>query len=56
MSKINLKKATLDEIWDECAMVEGTPYGHNMIGIMCNVVKDRFGEDEAKRLFEAYQA
>ena len=55
MSKINLKTATMDEIEDECSRVYGTPYGHNIIGIMCSVVKDRFGEEEADRLFEEWQ-
>ena len=55
MSKINLKTATLGQIEDECDRVYGTPYGHNMIGIMCSVVKDRFGKEEADRLFELYQ-
>jgi len=56
MAKINLKTATLDEIWEECESVVGTPYGHNMIGIMCSVVEDRFGEDKADELFETFQA
>ena len=55
MARINLKTATLDEIREECESVVGTQFGHNMIGIMCNVVKDRFGEDEADKLFEEYQ-
>ena len=55
MARINLKTATIDEIWDECESVLGTQYGHNMIGIMCSIVKDRFGEDEADELFEAFQ-
>tara|TARA_R100001530_G_scaffold123671_1_gene91687 strand:+ start:315 stop:485 length:171 start_codon:yes stop_codon:yes gene_type:complete len=55
MSRINLKTATLEQIEDECAEVVGTPYGHNMIGIMCSVVKDRFGQEEADRLFETWQ-
>ena len=55
MSKINLKTATLDEIREECECVLGTPFGHNMIGIMCSVVSDRFGKDEADSLFEDYQ-
>ena len=55
MARINLKTATLDEIREECESVVGTTYGHNMIGIMCSVVKDRFGEDEADQLFEEYQ-
>ena len=55
MSRINLKTATLEQIEDECVEVMGTPYGHNMIGIMCSVVKDRFGEEEANRLFDLYQ-
>ena len=54
-SKINLKTATLDEIREECECVLGTPFGHNMIGLMCSVVSDRFGKDEADSLFEDYQ-
>jgi|TARA_R110000824_G_scaffold49619_2_gene139300 hypothetical protein len=53
--KINLETATLDEIWDECENVYGTPFGHNMIGIMCNVVDERFGEEEAQELCNSYQ-
>ncbi len=53
--KINLKTATLDEIRQECENVYGTPFGHNMIGIMCNVVDERFGKEEAQELFDDYQ-
>jgi len=55
MSKINLKTATLDEIWDECESVLGTQFGHNMIGIMCNIVDERFGKEEAQELYDVYQ-
>ena len=55
MSKTNLKTATLEQLEDECAELMGTPYGHNMIGIICQTVEDRFGEKEADRLFETYQ-
>ena len=55
MSRIDLKTATLDQLEDECAELMGTPYGHNMIGIMCSVVKNRFSEEDADRLFETYQ-
>ena len=55
MSRINIKTATIEELENECDMVYGTPFGHNMIGIICGVVKDRFGEDEADSLFEDYQ-
>ena len=54
-SKINLKTATLDEIREECESVYGTQFGHNMIGIMCRTVEDRFGEDEAIELYNDYQ-
>ena len=54
-SKIDIKTATLEELENECAELVGTQFGHNMIGIICNVVKDRFGEDDADRLFEEYQ-
>jgi len=55
MSKINLETATLEELDYECMRIMGTPYGHNMIGIICNVVEERFGEEEADKLFELYQ-
>ena len=55
MSRINLKTATLEQLEDESAELMGTPYGHNMIGIICNVVEERFGEDEADRFFDTYQ-
>ena len=55
MSRLNIKTATLDEIENECEELVGTQFGHNMIGIICGVVKDSFGEKEADRLFEIYQ-
>ena len=54
-SRIKLKTATLDELEWECAKLMGTQYGHNMIGIICGVVEDRFGEKEADRIFKFYQ-
>ena len=54
-NKINLKTATLEQIEAEMLDVLGTQYGHNMICIMLNVVQERFGEEEADRLFETYQ-
>ena len=54
-NRINLKPATLDEIREECESVLGTQFGHNMIGIMCGVVEDRFGKNEAEELFNDYQ-
>jgi len=53
--RINLETATLDEIREECENVYGTQFGHNMIGIMCGVVEDRFGKNEAEELFNDYQ-
>ena len=55
MSKTNLRTATLEQLEDECMELMGTPYGHNMIGIICRTVSARFGEKEADRLFETYQ-
>ena len=55
MSRINIKTATLDELENECDELLGTPYGHNMIGIICGVVEDRFGKEDAERLFDTYQ-
>ena len=54
-SRTNLKTATLEELEEECASLMGTQYGHNMIGITCNVVDERFGKEEAQRLFNFYQ-
>ena len=55
MSRLNIETATMEELEDECFKVMGTPYGHNIIGIICRVVKNRFGKDEADRLFSEYQ-
>jgi len=55
MSRLNIKTATLNELENECAELVGTQFGHNMIGIICGIVEDRFGEEEADRLFETYQ-
>ena len=54
-NRINLKTATLEELENECEEVVGTPYGHNIIGLICNTVDERFGEKEAERLFNTYQ-
>ena len=53
--RINIKTATLDELEEECMELMGTPYGHNMIGIICNEVEDRFSKEDAERLFNFYQ-
>ena len=55
MSRLNIETATIEELEDECFEVQGTNYGHNISGIICGVVKKRFGEDEADRLFDEYQ-
>ena len=55
MSRMNLKTATIDELEDKCIEVEGTPYGHNIIGLVCQEAEKRFGKEEAKRLFDTYQ-
>ena len=55
MSRINLKTATLDQLEEQCISVMGTTYGHNMIGIICGVVEDRFSKKDAERFFDSYQ-
>jgi len=50
-----LKTASLTELEDKCMELQGTTFGHNMIGIILGVVADRFGEDEANRLSGLYQ-
>jgi len=54
-SRTNLKTATLEQLEDECMELMGTPFGHNMIGIICRTVEDRFGKEDADRLFNTYQ-
>jgi len=54
-SKVNIKTATLEQLEDECMELMGTPYGHNMIGIICRTVEDRFSKEDADRLFNIYQ-
>ena len=53
--RTNINTCSLDELEDECINVMGTPYGHNIIGIICSEAEKRFGKEEAKRLFELYQ-
>ena len=55
MSKLNINEATIDELEEECENVLGTPYGHNIIGLICNIVDERFGKEEGERFFETYQ-
>ena len=55
MARINIKTATIEELEDECFELMGTPFGHNMIGIICSQVEDRFGKEEAERLYDSYQ-
>ena len=55
MSRISIKTATLEELENECDELMGTPYGHNMIGIICRTVEDRFSKEDAERLFNTYQ-
>ena len=55
MGKLNLKECSLEEMEDKCMDVMGTPYGHNIIGIICQMAEERFGEKEADRLFDLYQ-
>lgn len=47
---------TLESAEDECQEVYGTPHGHNIISLICNKVKEKFGQAEADRLFEEYQS
>ena len=54
-SRINIQTATLKQLENECEELVGTQFGHNMIGIICNVVDERFGKEEAQRLFDEYQ-
>jgi len=53
--RINPKTATIEELEDKCFSVMGTNYGHNMIGIICDIVKERFGKKESERFFNMFQ-
>ena len=53
--RININTCSQDELYEECERVVGTQHGHNMIGLICNVAEERFGEEVAKDLFETYQ-
>ena len=53
--RININKCSQDELYEECERVVGTQYGHNMIGLICNVAEERFGKKVAEDLFETYQ-
>ena len=55
MAKFNLKTATLEEMEQECESLQGSQFGHNMIGLICSEAEKRFGEEEADRLFNMYQ-
>lgn len=55
MSRFKIKEATLEELEEQCVEVLGTPYGHNIIGLICQEAENRFGEEEGDRLFELYQ-
>ena len=55
MPKVNIETCSLEELENECIKVLGTPYGHNMIGIICSQADKRFGKEEAERLFDTYQ-
>ena len=55
MAKFNLKTATLEEMEQECESLQGSQFGHNMIGLICSEAEKRFGEEEADRLFNSYQ-
>ena len=55
MSRTNMKECSLDDFEKQCIEVLGTPFGHNIIGIICQQVKEKFGKEEADRLFELYQ-
>ena len=55
MNKINLKTATFEQLEEECNELLGTQFGHNMIGLICQTVEDRFGKAKAEYLFDTYQ-
>ena len=55
MAKFKPQTATLREIQTECSLLKGSGYGHNMIGLLCDIVEKRFGEKESIKLYKKYQ-
>ena len=55
MARFDFDNMTLESAAAECFKVLGTPHGHNMIGMICNSVAKKFGQDEADKLFDKYQ-
>ena len=55
MSRVNINTCTLEELEDECIKVDGTNFGHTIIGIICRTALKRFGKKEGDRLFKSYQ-
>ena len=53
--KMNSETATFEELEMECMQVQGTQFGHNIIGLICQIAEERFGKDKAQYLFENYQ-
>jgi len=55
MKKSDLENITLESAEKEILRVWGTPYGHNIIAIILKQVHEKFGEDEALKLYYQYQ-
>tara|TARA_Y100001963_G_C6693316_1_gene405720 strand:- start:323 stop:493 length:171 start_codon:yes stop_codon:yes gene_type:complete len=53
--RVNINTCTLDELHEQAAEVYGTNFGHNIIALICQVAKNRFGEEAANEIFETYQ-
>ena len=53
--RLNINTCTEEELYEECDRVAGSNFGHNMISIICNVAKKRFGKEVAEEIFETYQ-
>ena len=56
MRRHEFENITLESAEDKCQEVYGTQHGHNIISLICNQVKEKFGKAEADRLFEEYQS
>ena len=55
MSKVRLKDMTEDDMRNECESVLGTPYGHNIIALICQMAEKKFGVEVAQEIYEDYQ-
>jgi len=48
--KFNFKNMTLETAEEEIYALQGSQFGHNMIGLILSEVANKFGKDEAEKM------